>query len=248
MSTRNRTNSETRGRGQGIGEKKTLRVFIPFSPFPDTTNKDFSDMGIPRVGFDRALKRLYDVIDGVLNPASDGDSYVGAIPSVTGLTVSEDGFGPYRRTVLKFTNVAFTLTDVPSTVAYSGKKVYDFPLGNLLIFGAVADLVVTKSAAGVDLDAAGDFGVGTVTASNNATLSSTEQNIIPTTETLMAAGSANAKGMNIAAIAPLDGTATAIDLFLNFLVDDGDQDVTSTPTNLIVNGTLVVNWINLGDK
>ena len=205
-------------------------------------------MSIPRVGFDRALKRLYDVIDGVLNPANDGDSFIGAIPSVTGLTVTEDGFGPLRRTVLNFTNVAFALTDNAGVVAYSGKKVYDFPAGLTLVHGAVLDIVVTKSSAGVDLDWAGFVGVGTVTASNNATLSSTEQDIIPTTATTAAAGSSTMKANNAAAIAPIvAGLGTDNDLFVNFLVDDGDQDVTSTPCNLIVNGTLVVTWVNLGN-
>ena len=206
-------------------------------------------MGVPRIAFSRALRRFYDIADGVVNGANDGDVLVGAVPAVTGLTVTEEGFGPFRRTVLKFTNVAVALVDEAGVVAYKGTKVYDFPAGNILPFGAVADLAVTKSSAGVIATWDGDFSLGTVTASNNATLSGDEQNIIPTTPTPQAvAGATTAKGMNAAAIAPLDGTGTAIDAFLNFLVDDADHDVTSTPCNLILNGTVVLTWINLGDK
>jgi hypothetical protein len=200
-------------------------------------------MVAPRDGFGKALAKFFRWIDQpLLN---------GTIPSVAGLSVSEEGVGPVRRTVLTFTDVAFALTDEAGVVAYSGKKVYDFPEAAIGILGANANLVVSKSSAGVDADFNGDFGVGTVTASNNATLSSTEQNIIPTTATPQAmAGVTTAKGVSTSteAFKVLDGTGTPVDLFLNFLVDDGDQDVTSTPCNLIVNGTLEVLWLNLGDK
>jgi hypothetical protein len=173
---------------------------------------------------------------------------VGAIPAITGLSVSEEGVGPAKRTVLSFTNVAFALIDQAATVAYKGLKVYDFPEGSILIDGAVANLALTKSSAGVNADWDGDFSVGSVTASNNATLTGTEQDIIPSTATPQAvAGATTAKGRNAAAIAPFDGTGTALDLYLNFLVDDADQDVTTTPCNLIVNGTLTIHWRNLGD-
>jgi hypothetical protein len=196
---------------------------------------------MPRTAFPRALRRLYDWLQDTAN--------VGAVASVTGLTVTEEGAGPIHKTVLTFDDVAFALVDEAGVVAYKGTKVYDMPAGNILVLGATADLALTKSSAGVNADWDGDFGVGTVTASNNSTLSSTEQNIIPTTATPQAvAGATTAKGINAAAIAPLDGTATAIDIYLNFLVDDADHDVTSTPCNLVVNGTLTIHWIQLGDK
>lgn len=92
----------------------------------------------------------------------------------------------------------------------------------------------------------GDFGVGTVTAGNNNALATTEQNIIPTTATAQAvAGATTALGINAAAIAPLDGTSTPVDIFLNFLIDDADQDGGGV---LLVSGTLTIHWINLGDK
>lgn len=204
-------------------------------------------MGVPRVGFPRALKRLYDYLDAVTTPA-DGDVLIGAIPSVTGMTVTEEGSGALRRTVIEFDDVAFALVDEAGVVAYSGKKVYDFPAGNVLIFGATLDVVMTKSSAGVNADADGDVGVGTVTASNNNSLATTEQNIIPTTATpQMASGISAVKANNAAAIAPLDGLTTPVDVFVNLLIDDADHDVTGTACNLILNGTLVIHWMNLGN-
>lgn len=199
-------------------------------------------MAVPRVGFSRALRRLYDYIDA----ASTG----GAKASVTGLTLSHDGAGPYRKTKLTFTNVDIALVDEAGVVAYKGTKVFDFPDGAILFLGAKADLALTKSSAGVNADWDGDFSLGTVTASNNETLASTEQDLIPTTPTPQAvSGATTAKGVSTSteACKVFNGTSTAIDAYLNFLVDDADHNVTGTPCNLIVNGTVELHWVNLGD-
>lgn len=201
--------------------------------------------GIPRKGWGKSLKGIFEYLD-YRTPA--GVTKLGSAPTITGMTCSEGGAHAFRQTTFTFTSCAFALTDAAGVVAYTGKKIYDFPAGNILILGATANLTLGKSSAGVNADFDGDFSLGTVTASNNATLSSTEQNIIPTTPTPQAtAGATTAKGINAAAIAPLDGTGTAVDLYLNFLVDDTDHDVTSTPCNLLVSGTVTVTWVPLGD-
>lgn len=156
------------------------------------------------------------------------------------------GDGPVKRTTITLSSYPITMTDEAGVVAYGGSKIYDMPAGNILIFGATADLSILKSGSGINADFDGDFGLGTVTASNNATLSSTEQNIIPTTATPQAvAGATTAKGINTAAIAPLDGTATAVDIYLNALIDDADQNGGGT---LYFTGTITITWMNLGDK
>jgi len=207
--------------------------------------------GIPRAQWGKALKRVFDYLD---YKTTAGATRLGSAPTITGMVCTEAGAHCMRETTFTFTDTAIAMVDEAGVVAYKGTKIYDFPAGNILVLGATADLVLKKSSAGI-IDAwDGDFGLGTVTASNNATLSSTEQNIIPTTATPQATGvgaaaTTTAKGINAAAIAPLDGTATAIDLYLNFLIDDTDHDVTGTPANLIVSsGTVKVYWINLGDK
>ena len=167
----------------------------------------------------------------------------------TGVSATEYGNGVVHKTVLALTDHAVALTDEAGVAAYGGSKVYDFPEGAVLVLGATANLAVTKSSAGVDVDWNGDFGVGTVTAGNNAALATTEQDILPTTATPQAsAGATTATGQSTATeIAVLDGTSTAKDAYLNVLVDDGDQDVTSTACNLIFNGTITISWVNLGN-
>lgn len=187
------------------------------------------------------------ILDGKV--IADGSAALDGAASGTGVTAETTGNGAFQKTVITFSDVDIALTDEAGVVAYGGLKVYDFPAGAILTLGAVADLDLTKSSAGVNDDWDGDFGVGTVTASNNATLATTEQNILPTTATPQASsGATTANGQSTATeLTVKDGTTTAIDAYLNFLVDDADHDVTSTACNLIVNGTLTITWINLGD-
>lgn len=168
----------------------------------------------------------------------------------TGVTAQHLGAQNVQKTVLTLKDVAVPMVDEAGVVAYGGLKIYDLPEGAILFLGAVANLALTKSSAGVNADWDGDFGLGTVTASNNATLSSTEQDLIPTTSTPQAAsGATTAKGKSTSTEGAkiLDGTGTAKDVFLNILVDDADHDVTGAACNIIVNGTITLFWTNLGD-
>lgn len=177
------------------------------------------------------------------------DANVGAAAG-TGVVAVESGFGNFKTTVLTLTDVEVPLVDEAGQIAYGGLKVYDFPQGYIYTFSALTDLDVTKSSAGVNDDWDGDFGLGTATAGNDADLTTTEQDVLPKTDTPQAAaGATTADGVSTATEQAIhDGTGTAKDLFINFLVDDADHDVTSTPCNLILNGTIELNWIFMGDN
>lgn len=173
---------------------------------------------------------------------SDGGQAAG-----TGVSIESQEIA-YTKTVLRFENTPIVMADEAGVVAYGSRKVFDLPTGLILVASAVADLAVTKSSAGVIATFDGDFGIGTTAAGNNNALAGTEQDILPTTPTPQAvAGATTAKGISTAAV-QLDGTAGAKDVYLNFLVDDADQDVTATPCNLILNGTVTLIWANAGDK
>jgi hypothetical protein len=174
-------------------------------------------------------------------------SGIGAAAGTGVAATSEQGDGIIHKTVLTFTNVTVALTDVAGQVAYMGIKVYDFPEGALVVQGAVSDLDVTKSSAGVNDDWDGDFALGSATAGADNDLTSTEIDILTKTSTPQAvAGVTTANGAN-ASIAFLNGAGTAKDCYLNVLVDDADHDVNGTPCNLIFNGTVTLVWINCGD-
>lgn len=171
----------------------------------------------------------------------------GAVAAGAGVS---SGIGPGLRTdVFNFVNTPIPLVDNAGVVAYGSLKFADMPEGFINFYACVANLVLTKSSAGVNADWDGDFGVGSVAADSGATLAATEQNIIPTTATPQAvAGVTSAKGSQTLATVQLDGSATPVDLFLNILVDDADHDVTTTPCNIIVNGTIRVTYLQAGDK
>lgn len=207
-----------------------------------------------------AIDLLNDIYDsgclatGIGNAAANGSATgtakVGTVNG-TGVSVVESGFGNFRTTTFTLSGVTMALTDEASTVAYSSLKIYDFPQGYIYIQSAVADLTFTADAAGVNDDWDGDFGLGTAAAAADASLTNTEDDILPTTA--VAAGAKDkigvADGVSTASEHVIfDGTTTAKDLYLNVLVDDVDQDVTSTPTNLVAAGTIVLNWIYMGDN
>lgn len=169
------------------------------------------------------------------------------IPTVTGMTAESSGAGHHRTVVITFANTPLPLIDNAAVIAYGGLKVLDLPEGAIAFEGAVVALAVTKSSAGVNTDWDGDFGVGTATAAADATLSATEQNIIPTTATPQAvAGATTAKGVATAGLF-VDGTTTPVDVYLNFLVDDVDHNVAGTACNLILNGTLTLHYLFQGN-
>lgn len=169
------------------------------------------------------------------------------------LGVFEDtqvGSAGNRKTVLTFVNQPIVLADNAGVIAFGSKQVYDFPEGLISYEGAVAKFTVTKTSTGVIATWAGKVGLGTVAADNTATLSSTEQDLIATTTTPAATagvGTADALATSTEAPKLFDGSATAKDMYLNVLVNDTDHDVTTTPCNLIYNGTLTFHWRLLGD-
>lgn len=169
----------------------------------------------------------------------------------TGVVAVETGFGNFKTTTLTLTNTPVVMADNAGVTAYGSLQIYDFPQGYIYMQSALSDLALTLSAAGINADWDGDIGLGTVAADNTATpLATTEQNIIPNTATPQAAASATTGDAVSTATehAIHDGTSAAKEVYLNLLVDDADHDVTSTPTNIICNGTIVLNWLFMGDN
>lgn len=174
-----------------------------------------------------------------------------ATPSGTGVVATSEQL-QVRTLLLTLTNTPVVMADNPAVTAYGSLKIVDLPEGNIAILGAVMDLALTLSAAGINAGWDGDVGLGTVAANNGATpLATTEQNIIPNTATPQAVASATtAKAWSTAtelAAGVFNGTSAAVDVYLNLLVDDADHDVTTTPTNILCNGTIRITYVNLGD-
>jgi hypothetical protein len=181
-------------------------------------------------------------------------SSVGAVPAAISAYCSavEKGDSLVHQTVITCTDLPVTITDDANVAQYGGVKVYDFPLGLLNTLAAVVSGVLTAGVTGTIIDNwDGDVALGTATATTGNTLTGTEADIMPSVA--VSAGASDKDGV-VAAVSVataltesgarwLDGTGTAKDLYLNFLIDD---DVSHTAGTATFTGTITITWINGG--
>lgn len=179
---------------------------------------------------------------------------VGAKNGAT-VTADEQGIGGVlQKTVLTCTATPVTITDDANVAQYGGTgKLYDFPEGLLVIFGAVVDGSVTLGTTGtITTTWGGGVSLGTATATTGSTLTGTEADIMP--EVNVAAATAKVAVVDAVSVATaltesgarwLDGTTTAKDLYLNLVVDDSATHTSGTGT---FTGTVTFLWTLIGDK
>lgn len=177
----------------------------------------------------------------------------GSVP-VSTITAYEHGDSIIRKTVLECNALIVTISDDSGTAQYGGVQVYDFPEGMLLVKGVRMSGILTAGTSGTIIDNwDGDVAAGTVTATTGATLVSTEANIMQSVA--VSAGASDKDGVVTAASVAtaltesgarwLDGSSTAINMFLNFVIDDDASHTAGTAT---FNGTIEFNWEMLGDS
>jgi hypothetical protein len=181
-------------------------------------------------------------------------SALGAATSTAGtkngdtVTATEAGTGVVHQTTLTLTDVAQA---VVNGTEYQSTLLYTFPEGRIFVLGCVATLAQKTTSAILSTlngSSTGSVALGSVAASN-VSLTSTMVDIAPATAftssaTINVAGTAVSPVL--AAAAQFDGTAAAKAVYLNSAyatTTDVDADATQTFT-----GTVVLTWINLGDK
>ena len=98
----------------------------------------------------------------------------------------------------------------------------------------------------------GDVALGTATATTGATLTGTEADILQSVALTTASSKvANSDAQTVATALTEsgarwhDGTATAKDLFLNFVIDD---DAAHTASSATFTGVIEFAWLSLGDN
>lgn len=188
-----------------------------------------------------------------VNPGGILSSPVGAgTKNGATLEVVERGTGLIHQTVLTCTATTITISDDAGVAQYGGVKVYDLPLGAIMTHGAVVSGILTAGVTGTIIDNwDGDVALGTATATTGATLTGTEADIMPSVA--VSAGAADKLGV-VSAVSVataltesgarwFDGTGTAKDVFLNFVIDD---DATHTAGTATFTGVITLTWANLG--
>jgi hypothetical protein len=165
--------------------------------------------------------------------------------SADGVTAVDQGSGGFHKTVFTLTDAPITLTDDAGNGQVGAIKLIDFPAGNIVIMGAVLDAELTLVGAEWTDTAAGDVGLGSAVVSGGGALSSTEQNVIPTTEIApMVAQVGPITGQSTAATFLAAAGTTDADLYLNVRIDDNAAHITASGT---ITGTVTVLWANAGD-
>lgn len=153
--------------------------------------------------------------------------------------------GGVKTETFTFTAKAITVTDTGGVNGGQGSlKLCDLPQGLAVILGGSTNLTIT-AAAGITATASVVGSVGTTAAdAANATLTSTEANIVPSTAATLTGSAGAFVGQSTASVT-VDGTATAVPIYLNFAVPDAGISANSTIT---VTGTLTVVYCICGDN
>lgn len=175
-----------------------------------------------------------------------GGSAVGTVPSTNAATVVATEYGGpiLKKTVLTLTAHSVVTVDAGAAGAHGAVEVYNFPLGLIQVIGGTMSLATTAGAGGIADNAAIVQSVGTVTVVNdNAALTTTEADIIPSTAGTLTGGVGAPVGVSTTP-AVFDGHSTAKKAFLNFAVPDAGSSADDT---LAVTGTVTIFWHYFGD-
>jgi hypothetical protein len=238
----------------GAREVDSIRVFnadtaeatVTFSKVVGATSYTLAKVSVPAGGqaaFDAAGVRVVNASGQLLQTIYD-DYGVGV--AVNGAVATELGTGPIRRTVLALTDVSLTVGN-STGVSFGGTKVYDFPTGRILLLGSIfrnisIDLTDEGNATPIDAADGGDMAMGS-TPPDDGTLTDTDVDIVPSTS--IDPVSDGIDGAALAASAQFDGTTTALDAYLNMIVDDADVGDGASDV-LLVSGEVEMHWVNLG--
>lgn len=165
--------------------------------------------------------------------------------AVADMTVTENGDGAVHKTTFTFAAHSVTMTDAAAAGNHGSVPIYTFPAGFIKVYGSLCNLTTLAGAGGITDTAALVASVGSVQlATDNATLTGTEADIIASFAGTLAAGAGvfTKDGALVAAL--YDGHTTAEAIFLNIAVPDAGSSGNDT---LVLSGTCTIVWSNVGD-
>lgn len=180
---------------------------------------------------------------------------IGEVPPAVAsyITAHEYGDGVNHVTVLTLASLPILVdSSATNAVSLGSVQLYDFPLGKLIAGNSVAYLTLsvpaTMSQYIADTDCDGDFSIGTAATVDGDLSDSGEANLIASTAIQIDNGYAASATTGLLADASrtvLDGSTTAKDAHLNLIFDAGEVTVV-TDMQLLVSGTIVLEWKYLG--
>ena len=172
------------------------------------------------------------------------------VETVAGMVATSNNENLIQKVTFTFLDATIAVTDA---LAYASKKIFTFPKGRILLLGSVASLqwgVTTDrtNVSGTINDSASlTWALGSAAASN-ITLSSTMIDMLAKATTVLdgavAAYTATATKGALASSAQLDGTGTAIPVYLNVGFETNTQ--IDNDGILKLKGTVEMTYVNLG--
>lgn len=179
---------------------------------------------------------------GALVDVADAGTTIG-----DGSDTVENRLGVIQTVRFNVVDEVVTTTDNTTNGANGSVALGTLPRGNLYILGAVCSLTLVGDGTGLAANAAVVGAIGSVAAAADATLSSTEADIIPSTACTLSSSAGTFKGRSTTP-KMFDNTtianATQLAPKLNFAVPDAG---TSANGSLTVNGYVDITYINFGD-
>lgn len=176
---------------------------------------------------------------------------IGAAASVTGtLTTTITRFGSFFRIDFTLAAVRIAVTDGAGSGSHGATKLFDFAAGAVSFLGCRQDYTAFAEGAaltGEAGDAVFEIGVGTtaISAAADGTLGDgVNENVGQAVAVTLSSGTGTGTAVDGAKTTALNGTATAIDLNLNWSGSAATIDATST---IDVTGTITVVGVMLGD-
>ena len=186
----------------------------------------------------------YKITDGTNTVGGQGTA-----PATGSVEIQEHQFGPFIRTDFVFKATSLAVTDAAGSGSSASLLIYNFPacgvafLGSRLDFTSFVEGAALTTAAG---DAVHILGLGSAAANaGDGALTGTEVNFgVLSGQITNSGGTGAGTGVVGASSTALNGTATAVDLYLNWSGTAATIDANST---IVCNGTASVLWCHLGD-
>lgn len=165
-----------------------------------------------------------------------------AASGISGLTV-KDYNSAGRQTRVLLSNVTITTTYTSSSNSSGSVKIATLPTGGIFLKGGSARVTYTTSGTPTP-GGTTVFAVGTAAAAADATLTSTEANVVASTGSTMTSGAGTLNGVTATSVVGVNGQSSAVDIYVNFATS-GDMGASRTIT---LNGWVIFNWEHTGDN
>ena len=165
------------------------------------------------------------------------------VVSGTGVSVVESAKG-WCKLVFPITDLSITMTDATTAGSHGKQKFFTFPEGAIVVAGTITNLTVSRVGTAIGATAAVVGSIGSATVSTaDSTLTGTEADVVPSTAVTLTAGAGVFKG-HATTVPKIDGTTAPASLWLNFAIPDAGSTGNDA---LLVNGTITVVYMNIGD-